>query len=86
MEQFNKGTDHALVSQRFSLIKRLGPEPHRRRLRECFLRRECLRLPNDFIIVVHKAARYVLDVDKFYSGSQCTGSDAIGRTVYSGVN
>ena len=26
MEQFNKGTDHALVSQRFSLIKRLGPE------------------------------------------------------------
>ena len=48
MEQFNKGTDHALVSQRFSLIKRLGPEPHRRRLRECFLRRECLRLPNDF--------------------------------------
>ena len=30
MEQFNKGTDHALVSQRFSLIKRLGPEPHRR--------------------------------------------------------
>ena len=33
-----------------------------------------------FIIVVHKAARYVLDVDKFYSGSQCTGSDAIGRT------
>ena len=31
MEQFNKGTDHALVSQRFSLIKRLGPEPHRRR-------------------------------------------------------
>ena len=36
MEQFNKGTDHALVSQRFSLIKRLGPEPHRRRLRECF--------------------------------------------------
>ena len=48
MEQFNKGTDHALVSQRFSLIKRLGPEPHRRRLRECFLRRGCLRLPNDF--------------------------------------
>ncbi len=47
MEQFNKGTDHALVSQRFSLIKRLGPSlivvasgvlppPG------------CLRLPNDF--------------------------------------
>ena len=70
MEQFNKGTDHALVSQRFSLIKRLGPEPHRRRLRSASSAGVVSASRMIFIIVVHKAARYVLDVDKFYSGSQ----------------
>ena len=85
MEQFNKGTDHALVSQRFSLsLNGWVRSPHRRRLRECFLRRGCLRLPIDFIIVVHKAARYVLDVNKFNSEVSARVVTPSAERVYSG--